>query len=75
MPILDSESTAPGTHPSLASSHTIIECDRCGKVFHADCRVSEQWMFHSKPVGITDSTGREAEELCLDCEAEVFGDV
>lgn len=74
MATLDSESTPIGTHPSFASSHTVVECDRCGKVFHADCCISDQWEFHGEQVGLRDYSGGDAEDLCLACESELFGE-
>lgn len=71
MPILESQSTPEGTHPSRASSLTSIQCDKCGTVFHADCCIDDQWQLHGQPVGATDG----ADELCAKCVKGVFGDV
>lgn len=73
MGIIESMATAPGTHPSFASSMSRIQCDGCGEEFQADCRIDGEWQFHNEVVGMTDYTGDETQELCQECVDDLFG--
>lgn len=67
--------TAPGTHPSFASSCTVLQCDRCDRTFRADSCVDDRWELHGEIVGAhDDAAGIDWPDLCVDCHREINED-
>jgi hypothetical protein len=74
MAVKESHSSPMGTHPSMASSCTIVVCDHCGEEFRADCCIDDGWQLHGEVVGYHDSaSGEPVRDYCTDCYDTLFG--